>query len=396
MNWEFRKGFIHTLALMIPLISKLPNVGTTIFSVMSQLAAEHNAINLSQGFPDFESSPELIELVNQEMKNGHNQYAPMPGLQILRERIAEKVNAIHHSEYNPDTEVTVTAGGTQAIFTALSAVIQPNDEVIIFEPAYDCYSPTIKLLGGIVKSFELSPPDYKIDWTIVKKLINSRTRMIILNSPHNPSGVILGEEDIKQLIQITNHYDLLILSDEVYEHIIFDSKQHLSIARYPELRDRAFIVASFGKLFHNTGWKMGYCIAPAWLMTEFRKIHQFLVFSVNTPMQYALAKFLDNESNYNGLSDFYQQKRDYFAELMKQTRFDLLPCGGSYFQSVYYNRISDEGDQVFAKRLTTEFGVAGIPVSAFYNKGTDHHVLRFCFAKKQETLEKAVERLTKV
>ncbi|MEO8796130.1 MAG: methionine aminotransferase [Daejeonella sp.] len=381
---------------MIPLISKLPNVGTTIFSVMSQLAAEHNAINLSQGFPDFESSPELIELVNQAMKNGHNQYAPMPGLQILREQIASKVNALHHSAYNPDTEVTVTAGGTQAIFTALSAVIQPNDEVIIFEPAYDCYSPTIKLLGGVVKSFELSPPDYKIDWTVVKKLINSRTRMIILNSPHNPSGAVLGEEDIKQLIQITNNYDLLILSDEVYEHIIFDGKQHLSIARYPELRDRAFIVASFGKLFHNTGWKMGYCIAPDWLMAEFRKIHQFLVFSVNTPMQYALAKFLEDPNNYNELSQFYQQKRDFFAELMQQTRFDLLPCGGSYFQSAYYNRISDESDLVFAKRLTTEFGVAAIPVSAFYNKGTDHHVLRFCFAKKQETLEKAVERLTKV
>ena len=381
---------------MIPLISKLPNVGTNIFTVMSQLASDKNAINLAQGFPDFECSPQLIELVNQQMKDGHNQYAPMPGLLALRQTIANKVNESHHSNYNPETEITVTAGGTQAIFTALSAVIQPNDEVIIFEPAYDCYSPTIKLLGGIVKSFELSPPDYKIDWDIVKKLVNTHTRMIIINSPHNPSGVILDEEDIKQLIKITQHSDLLILSDEVYEHIIFDGKQHLSFARYPELRDRAFIVASFGKLFHTTGWKMGYCLAPSWLMTEFRKIHQFLVFSVNTPVQYALAEFLSDENNYQGLSDFYQQKRDLFIELMKQTRFDLLPCQGSYFQSVQYNRISNEKDLDFAKRLTTEFGVAAIPVSAFYNKGTDHQVLRFCFAKKQETLEKAVDRLTKV
>ena len=381
---------------MIPLISKLPNVGTNIFTVMSQLASDKNAINLAQGFPDFECSPQLIELVNQQMKDGHNQYAPMPGLLALRQTIVNKVNELHHSNYNPETEITVTAGGTQAIFTALSAVIQPNDEVIIFEPAYDCYSPTIKLLGGIVKSFELSPPDYKIDWDIVKKLVNTHTRMIIINSPHNPSGVILDEEDIKQLIKITQHSDLLILSDEVYEHIIFDGKQHLSFARYPELRDRAFIVASFGKLFHTTGWKMGYCLAPSWLMTEFRKIHQFLVFSVNTPVQYALAEFLSDQNNYQGLSDFYQQKRDLFIELMKQTRFDLLPCQGSYFQSVQYNRISNEKDLDFAKRLTTEFGVAAIPVSAFYNKGTDHQVLRFCFAKKQETLEKAVDRLTKV
>ncbi|MBC7915584.1 MAG: methionine aminotransferase [Pyrinomonadaceae bacterium] len=381
---------------MIPLISKLPNVGTNIFTIMSQLASEKNAINLAQGFPDFECSPQLIELVNQQMKNGHNQYAPMPGLLSLRQTIATKVNELHQSSYNPETEITVTAGGTQAIFTALSAVIQPNDEVIIFEPAYDCYSPTIKLLGGIVKSFELSPPDYKIDWSTVKKLVNSHTRMIILNSPHNPSGVILDEEDIKQLIQITHLSDLLILSDEVYEHIIFDGKQHLSIARYPELRDRAFIVASFGKLFHTTGWKMGYCLAPGWLMTEFRKIHQFLVFSVNTPVQNAFAEFLSDKTNYSELNNLYQQKRDLFIELMKQTRFDLLPCQGSYFQSVQYRRISNEKDIDFAKRLTTEFGVAGIPVSAFYNKGTDHRVLRFCFAKKQETLEKAVDRLTKV
>ena len=381
---------------MIPFTSKLPHVGTTIFSVMSQLAAEVNAINLSQGFPDYECSPKLIELVNKYMKKGNNQYAPMPGVLSLRERIAEKENDLHGSHYDPNTEVTITAGGTQAIFTALTAVIKPNDEVIIFEPAYDCYAPTIRLLGGVIKSFELSPPNYSIDWVMVKKLITARTRMIILNSPHNPTGMVLNEDDIKQLISITHSSDLLILSDEVYEHLIFDGHPHLSMARYPELRERSFIIASFGKLFHNTGWKTGYCLAPAWLMAEFRKVHQFMVFSVNTPIQYAISEFLTDKNSYLQLSEFYQQKRDLFIKLMKQTRFDLLPCQGSYFQSVRYSKITRENDVDFAKRLTREFGVASIPVSAFYNKGTDHHVLRFCFAKKQETLENAVNRLLKV
>jgi methionine transaminase len=381
---------------MISVTSKLPNVGTTIFSVMSQLATEHNAINLSQGFPDFECPVELVSLVSHHMKKGHNQYAPMPGLLSLREKIAEKINKLHSANYHPETEITVTAGGTQAIFTALAAIIHPNDEVIIFEPAYDCYSPAIKLLGGLVKSFELSAPDYKIDWEMLKKLISSRTRLIILNSPHNPTGMVLTGDDIKQLNHLIDDPDILILSDEVYEHIIFDQKEHLSMARYPGLRDRAFVIASFGKLFHNTGWKMGYCAAPAWLMAEFRKVHQFLVFSVNTPMQYAIADFLTDENFYLGLKDFYQQKRDSFRSLMQQTRFDLLPCFGSYFQCVQYSRIANEPDLDFAKRLTTGFGVAGIPVSAFYSKKTDEHVLRFCFAKKQETLENDVERLIKV
>jgi methionine transaminase len=381
---------------MIPLISKLPDVGITIFSVMSQLAAEADAINLSQGFPDYDCSPRLIELVDKHMNTGKNQYAPMPGLLSLRERIAEKENDLHGSNYNPDTEVTVTAGGTQAIFTALTTVIRPNDEVIIFEPAYDCYAPTIRLLGGIVKSQELNPPNYSIDWQMVKNLITSKTRMIILNSPHNPTGMVLNEDDIKQLISITHNSDIIILSDEVYEHLIFDGKQHLSMARYPQLRERSFIVASFGKLFHNTGWKTGYCLSPAWLMAEFRKVHQFMVFSVNTPIQYAIAEFLDDKNSYLELSEFYQQKRDLFIRLMKQTRFDLLPCQGSYFQAVQYSKITDEKDVDFAKRITREFGVASIPVSAFYSEDTDHHVLRFCFAKKQETLKKAVERLAKI
>jgi len=381
---------------MIPITSKLPNVGTTIFSVMSQLALENNAINLSQGFPDFECPAELVSLVSKHMKKGHNQYAPMPGVLDLREKIAEKIDKIHSARYDAETEITVTAGGTQAIFTALTAVIQPNDEVIIFEPAYDCYSPTVKLLGGLVKSFELSAPDYQIDWEMLKKLISSRTRLIILNSPHNPTGMILTEYDIKQLSHLIQNTDILILSDEVYEHIIYDENSHLSMARYPVLRERSFIVASFGKLFHNTGWKIGYCAAPAWLMAEFRKVHQFLVFSVNTPVQYAIADFLANESNYIDLKGFYQQKRDTFRDLMVNTRFDLLPCLGSYFQCVQYSRISDEHDVEFAKRLIKDSKVAGIPVSAFYNRRSNEHVLRFCFAKKQETLEKAVERLIKV
>ena len=381
---------------MIHFNSKLPHAGTTIFTVMSKLASDSNAINLSQGFPDYDCSPQLIRLVNDYMKRGNNQYAPMAGLPLLRERIANKINDLHHSDYNPDKEVTITAGGTQAIFTALAAVIRPNDEVILFEPAYDSYAPTVKLLGGLVKSFEMAPPVYKIDWAIVRRMITSNTKMIILNSPNNPSGSVLDKEDIRHLIDITSNTDILILSDEVYEHLVYDGRQHLSMAKEPELRKRSFITASFGKLYHNTGWKMGYCVAPDWLLNEFRKVHQSLVFSVNTPVQYALADFMLDKGQYLELNRFFQEKRDYFAQLMRQTRFDLLPCYGSYFQSVTYSRITDEKDTDFAKRLVTEHGVASIPVSAFYNRGTDHRVLRFCFAKKQETLEKAVKRLTRV
>ncbi|HCN84804.1 MAG TPA: methionine aminotransferase, partial [Sphingobacteriaceae bacterium] len=361
---------------MIHFNSKLPHAGTTIFTVMSKLAQESGAINLSQGFPDYNCSPQLIKLVNDYMKRGNNQYAPMAGLPLLRDRIATKVNELHNADYNPDTEVTVTAGGTQAVFTALAAVIRPNDEVILFEPAYDSYAPTVKLLGGLVKAFEMSPPIYKIDWAIVKRMITSNTKMIILNSPNNPTGMVLDKEDINQLIDITRNTDILILSDEVYEHLVFEGRQHLSMAHFPELRKRSFIAASFGKLYHNTGWKMGYCIAPDWLTQEFRKVHQSLIFSVNTPVQYALADFMMDKDQYLELGAFFQEKRDYFAGLMRETRFNLLPCHGSYFQAATYSRISDEKDEDFAKRLTTEFGVACIPVSAFYNKGTDHGVLR--------------------
>lgn len=381
---------------MTPIISKLPQVGTTIFTTMSALAAEVGAINLSQGFPDYECSPHLIELINQAMKDGHNQYAPMAGVAALRQQVVNKVNKLHGSNYDADTEICITAGGTQAVFTAISAVVNPNDEVIVFEPAYDCYAPAIKLMGGTVKSLELEPPDYRINWDMVKRLISNRTRMIILNSPHNPTSTILHQEDIEELEALVKNRDILILSDEVYEHLIFDGETHHSMARYPELQQRSFIVSSFGKLFHTTGWKLGYCLAPAAMMNEFRKIHQYLVFSVNTPMQVAIAQYLKNEDSYLSLASFFQQKRDNFRNGLAQTRFKLLPCSGSYFQSVQYTGISDEKDTDFAIRLTKEFGVASIPVSVFYNKSTDYHVLRFCFAKKQETLDKAVERLIKL
>ncbi|HEY2582463.1 MAG TPA: methionine aminotransferase [Mucilaginibacter sp.] len=381
---------------MTPIISKLPQTGTTIFTVMSALANEVGAINLSQGFPDFDTSPELIKLVNTAMKKGNNQYAPMPGVLALRERIAQKTEKLYGAVYNPDTEITITAGGTQAIYTAITCVVHPNDEVIIFEPAFDCYAPAIKINGGIVKSLELEPPDYRIAWDMVKRLINSKTKMIILNSPHNPTATILHKEDIDELCGIVKNQDILILSDEVYEHLIYDGETHQSMARYEKLRQRSFIAASFGKPFHATGWKIGYCMAPAALMQEFRKVHQFLVFSVNTPIQMAIAEYLKNEDTYLSLSGFFQEKRDYFRKGLQQTRFKLLSCFGSYFQSVYYNNITDEKDSDFALRLTKEFKVAAIPTSAFYNKGTDHHVLRFCFAKKQETLDKAIERLLKI
>jgi methionine aminotransferase len=320
----------------------------------------------------------------------------MAGVMALREQLAYKTEKLYGATYNPDTEITITAGGTQAVFTAISAVIHPNDEVIIFEPAFDCYAPAIKLMGGIVKSLELEPPDYRIPWDMVKRLINNRTRMIILNSPHNPTATILRKSDIDELSAIVKNQDILILSDEVYEHLIYDGETHHSMARYPELQQRSFIIASFGKLCHTTGWKVGYCLAPAFLMQEFRKVHQFLVFSVNTPIQYAIAEYLKNERVYLDLPEFFQQKRDHFRQGLAQTRFELLPCSGSYFQSVTYNNIIDEKDSEFVIRLAKEFGVAAIPTSAFYTKATDHHVLRFCFAKKQETLDKAVDRLMKV
>lgn len=376
--------------------SKLPEVGTTIFTVMSQLSIQYNAVNLSQGFPDYECSPELMELVTHYMRAGYNQYAPMAGLLSLRERIVEKQEKLHQTIYHPETEITITAGGTQALFAAIACIIRPEDEVIIFEPAYDSYGPAVKLFGGVVKPIELDAPDYSIDWEKVKSLINPKTRMIILNNPNNPTGRVLEENDVQKLIQLTKESNIIILSDEVYEHLIYDGKKHLSLSKYPELKERTFIIASFGKLLHATGWKVGYCLAPEYLMKEFRKVHQFEVFSVNSFIQYAISDFLQNEANYLEISNLFQKKKDYFHNLMSQTRFDLLSCYGSYFQTAQYKKISDEKDSDLAVRLIKEFGVACIPVSAFYTNKIDQNVLRFCFAKKNETLEKAVNRLIKV
>lgn len=376
--------------------SKLPTVGTTIFSVMSKLAKEHNAINLSQGFPDYATNPKLIKFVADAMIDGHNQYAPMEGSFALRELVAEKMSSFYDVNYNPETEITITAGGTQAIFTALASVINPGDEVIIFEPAYDCYSPTIKLLRGLVKPFELHAPDYAIDWEMVKMLFSVNTKMIIINNPHNPTGSILSKKDIDALIKLTKNTDILILSDEVYEHIIFDGEQHESVSKYPVLKERSFIVASFGKLLHTTGWKIGYCLAPAKIMAEFRKVHQFNVFSVNTPMQIGISNYLKSENIYQEIPSFFQQKRDLFRSLLSETKFKLLPCKGSYFQCVSFERISEEKDIDFAKKLVTDFGVASIPVASFYTKNSDTKILRFCFAKEEKTLKSAIERLMKV
>lgn len=378
---------------MINISSKLPKTPTTIFSLMSGLAKEHQAINLSQGFPDFDCDPELVKLISKEMKNGNNQYAPMAGIPDLRKCISDKIQRFHQSYYDPEHEITITAGGTQAIFTAIAAIIKQNDEVIIFEPAYDSYAPTVKAFGGLVKSYEMAPPYFEIDWSVVKKLISVNTRMIIINSPHNPTGRILKENDVKELINITKNTDIIILSDEVYEHIIFDNNEHLSLCRYPELKERTFITASFGKLFHATGWKIGYSCAPKLLMDEFRKIHQFQIFSVNTPMQMAFAAYLKNNDIFEELSVFFQQKRDLFRDMMKQTKFTLLPCEGSYFQNVTYEKIGNLKDIEFATKMVKENKVACIPNSSFYTRKTDYRSLRFCFAKKQETLEKAVENL---
>ncbi len=379
---------------MTSITSKLPQLGTTIFTTMSALAAQVGAINLSQGFPDYDCSPELIELVNQAMKDGYNQYAPMAGVKALRDAIALKTRKLYGADYDADTEITITAGGTQAIFTAITATVHPNDEVIVFEPAFDCYAPAIKLMGGVVKSLELEPSNnYRIDWAMVKKLITNRTRLIILNSPHNPTATILHQEDIDELSAIVKTQDILILSDEVYEHLIYDGETHHSMARYAELRERSFIVASFGKLLHATGWKVGYCLAPAYLMAEFRKVHQYLVFSVSSAVQQGIAQYLQDEDVYLSLPSFFQQKRDHFRNGLAQTKFELLPSSGSYFQSVKYGHLTDEADTEFALRLTREAKVAVIPTSVFYTQNTDHKVLRFCFAKKQETLDDAVNRL---
>ncbi len=377
----------------MPLKSKLPRVGTTIFSVMSKLAQDSGAINLSQGFPDFPIDPALGDLVHEAIRAGHNQYAPMPGLPALREAIAEKVERIYGVHYDSASEVTVTAGGTQAIFTALGAVVQPGDEVIIVDPAYDCYSPTVELFGGKPVHVRLGG-DMKFDAAAVKAAITPRTRMLMVNTPHNPAGTILRDADMRDIADMLRGTDILLLSDEVYEHLVYDGEPHASTIRYPDLRERAFVIFSFGKVFHATGWKMGYVLAPEALMAEFRTVHQFNVFSVHTPTQQALARYLREPSHYEQLPAFFQAKRDRFAQGMQGSRFKLLPCQGSYFQTADYSAISQEDDIAFAKRMAVEHGVAAIPLSPFYkDPPPGMRLLRFCFAKQDATLDAATEKL---
>ena len=376
--------------------SKLPNVGTTIFTVMSALATEHNAVNLGQGFPDYPMSEELISYVHEAMQKGFNQYVPMQGYLPLREALAEKIQGLYKTTVNPGTQITITPGGTYAIYTALTTVLQPGDEVIIFEPAYDSYIPNVEVNGAIPILIELMFPEYKINWTEVRKKISSKTKMIMLNSPHNPTGAVLREEDILELRKIVKDTNIFICSDEVYEHLIFDDIPHQSILRYPDLLERSFVCFSFGKVYHCTGWKLGYCISSAELMTEFRKVHQFNCFSCNTPQQVGLSKFLSNKDSYLCLPSFMQQKRDYFIELMQATKFKLLDSKGSYFICATYDHISSESDRDFSVRITKEYGVTSIPVSVFYRSGTDNKVVRFCFAKKRETLEAAVQKLATI
>jgi len=376
--------------------SKLPRTGTSIFAVMSQLSGQHKAINLAQGFPDFEVSAELIRLINKYMNKGYNQYAPMPGIPLLRERISEKIERAYKMKYDPDSEITITAGATQGIFTVIASMVRDEDEVIIFEPAYDSYAPAVELCGGTVKHARMEPPEYRINWQEVARMVTHRTRMIIINTPHNPTGSILSKEDLLALEHLTKNTDIAVLSDEVYEHLIYDNKPHESVCKYPGLAERSFVTGSFGKTFHATGWKMGYVLAPGNLMKEFRKSHQFVVFTCNTPVQYAIAEYLAEEKHYNQLHSFYQQKRDYFANAISTSRFDIIPCHGTYFQLVDYSRISDEHDMDFAERLIIEKGIGSIPVSPFYHKGDENRVLRLCFAKKEETLDKAANILCKI
>lgn len=373
--------------------SKLPNVGTTVFTTMSALAVKHNAINLGQGFPDFNMNDTLIELVSKAMRDGNNQYVHMCGLPLLRERLSEKVMKDHQASVNPETEVTITPGGTYAIYTAFTAFLRPGDEVILFEPAYDSYIPNIEINGAVAIGIPLSFPSYRIDWNLVREKVNDKTKAIIINSPHNPSGTVLEEEDIQALRSIVADTGIFIVSDEVYEHLIFDNKEHLSILRYPDLFERAFVCFSFGKVYHCTGWKLGYCMAPEPLMKEFRKIHQFNCFSCHAPVQVALAEFLKDESQYKSLGPFLQKKRDYFNQLMMQTKFVPLPSYGSYFQLYSYENISEENELDFAIKLTEKANVTTIPVAAFYKNHINNKVLRFCFAKKESTLEEAVQRL---
>ena len=381
-----------------PLVSRLPHVGTTVFTRMSQLAIDHGAVNLGQGFPDFACDPALVDLVTDAMRAGHNQYPPMTGLPALRQAIAAKIETTYGQRYDANSEITVTAGASQAIQSAILAVVHPGDEVIVIEPAYDCYAPAIALAGGVVVpvTMRLDADGYRVEWADVQAAVTPRTRMVVINTPHNPTGTILRQADLEALVAIVQDTQILVLSDEVYEHMVFDGEPHASVARHPALAERAFVVSSFGKTFHVTGWKIGYVAAPAALMIEFRKVHQYNVFCVNAPMQHAIAAYLQDPAPWRDLPAFYQAKRDLFRAGLAASRFTLLPSDGTYFQCVRYDAISDLSEADFAEWLTREIKVAAIPVSAFYSQPKESHVVRFCFAKKDETLQLALERLARL
>jgi len=386
----------HTYPTLSYPSSKLPDVGTSIFAVMSALANEHQAINLSQGFPDFNCPEELMELVTRYMHAGFNQYAPMPGMPQLRRKISTKTEKLYGYCPNPDTEVTVTNGATEALFAAITAVVKPGDEVVVLEPCYDAYAPAIRLAGGVPIYVPLNLPDFSADWDQVKKAVSSRTRLIIINTPHNPTGAVMAKEDLDALARLIEGNDILVISDEVYEHMVFDGQAHYSALQHPLLRERSFVISSFGKTYHTTGWKIGYVVAPAPLTAELRKMHQFITFCAVTPLQLAIADFMENEAHYLALPDFYQAKRDFFVAQLKQTRLEVVPAAGTYFQLARYDHISDAYDLDFAKYLVQEIGVAAVPVSAFYHNKTDHKYLRFCFAKSEQTLQAAAEKLAKL
>jgi methionine aminotransferase len=392
----------------INLPTRLPKVGTTIFTVMSALANDYQAINLGQGFPDFSCDSRLLDAVNEAMRSNHNQYPPMAGIAVLREGISKKISALYNHTYDPLTEITVTAGGTQGIFTAIACAVRPGDEVIVLEPVYDSYIPAIDTVGGTAIPVQLTLQrdgagditGYAIPWDEIKQAISSRTRMIMINSPHNPTGMVWQANDLEKLADLIRGTDILVCSDEVYEHMVYDGQQHQSVARHPELANRSFLISSFGKTYHVTGWKVGYVAAPEYLMQEFRKVHQFNVFTVNTPMQYGLANYLQDATPYLQLAQFYQQKRDFLRSGLQTTRFKLLPTPGTYFQCVNYTHLdipeSSLNESDFCQWLTKEIGVAAIPVSAFYDKNVESGVIRFCFAKQETTLQQALERLSKL
>lgn len=395
-----RQGFflflIKISALKPPFSSKLPNLEASIFGHMNQVARETDAINLAQGFPDFNPDPELVRLVREAMEGPYNQYAPLAGIYSLREAIAEKTESLYRAAYHPESEVTITAGATQAIYTAIACSVHEGDEVIVLKPAYDCYEPSIRVHGGVPVPLQLKGPDFEIDWEALERALGPRTRMIVLNSPHNPSGTVLKKADLERLERLLRPTDVLVLSDEAYEHLVFDGLENQSICRFPGLRERAFVCASFGKTFHVTGWKMGYCLAPAPLMDEFRKVHEFLIFALNHPVQRGLTAYLKDPSTYLELGAFFQRKRDLFLQALQPSRFRIKPSEGTYFQLADYKAISNEGDVAFAERLARDFGVAGIPISVFNLDKVDNGFIRFCFAKKDETLLRAAEILCKV